>query len=208
MKELNNTYLYHVCDKKNLPSILAKGGLTCKNQLTETDFTNIAHSTVQGSRSNKTVPQPPHGNLHDYVPFYFGAHSPMLFTIHKGNVIGCESKQEDIIYLVTSWQKVLDDQLEYVYTDGHGIMTFTEFYKDPEDRDAINWNYVEGRYWADDEEHPDRKRKKQAEFLVHQKVPLESILGIVCYSEAIKTEIDETLSSTGIETKVLKSWYY
>ena len=52
----------------------------------ETNYTNIAYESIQDRRSIKSVPCGVGGSLHDYVPFYFAPRSPMLYTIHRGNL--------------------------------------------------------------------------------------------------------------------------
>lgn len=78
--------LYHITDFNNLESILQQDGLLANNLVREkaVEYENIAHTNIQGRRVNKTVPLPPYGNLHDYVPFYFAPRSPMLYAILKG----------------------------------------------------------------------------------------------------------------------------
>lgn len=92
------------------------------------EYTSIAHQTIQDRRAYTQVPCGPGGCLHDYVPFYFGARSPMLYAIKSGNVEGYEQGQEAVVYLVSTAQKVSGAGLGHVFTDGHGIMGFTAFY--------------------------------------------------------------------------------
>ena len=43
---------------------------------------------IQQRRSVSAVPCGPGGSLHDYVPFYFGYLSPMMFNLKTGWVAG------------------------------------------------------------------------------------------------------------------------
>ncbi len=49
------------------------------------DYQNIAHQGAQGARSIKSVPYPPGGQVHDYVPFYLAPRSPMLLATNENN---------------------------------------------------------------------------------------------------------------------------
>lgn len=73
----NPTFIYHITSIENLHSILSNNGLVCINQLHNegSSFVNIAYEQIQSRRSEKQVPLPPYGNLHDYVPFYFAPRS-------------------------------------------------------------------------------------------------------------------------------------
>lgn len=163
----NPTFIYHITSIENLSSILRNDGLVCNNQLNKSgsSFVNIAYEQIQSRRLGKQVPLPPYGILHDYVPFYFAPRSPMLYTINQGNVTQYQDGQKQIIYLVSTVQQVLSEEIPFVFTDGHAIMSYSEFFNDPVDLKQIDWGIMSSRYWNDTTEYPDRKRKRQAEFL-------------------------------------------
>jgi hypothetical protein len=54
-----------------------------------------------------------YGCLHDYVPFYFAPRSPMLYALLQGRVGGFNGSQEDIVYLVTRTDKIIDSGSKY-----------------------------------------------------------------------------------------------
>ena len=87
------TRLFHITAIANLPAILARGALLSKNggAATGINYQNIAHAGAQGARAARSVPNPPGGLVHDFVPFYFAPRSPMLFAINGGRVAGCPS---------------------------------------------------------------------------------------------------------------------
>jgi len=67
-------------------------------------------------------------------------------------------------------------------------------------------------YWLDNEKYPDRKRRRQAEFLIHQSAPWEILAGIAVKTEAMKERVEQILLVSGprhkLEVKVLPNWYY
>ena len=105
-----NKLLYHITHIDNLPRIIAEGGLLCDRLRVQTDVTikGIAYQHIKDRRAKRIVPIAAQGTLADYVPFYFAPRSPMLFTIHKGKVIGYTEGQKPVIYLVSSVDKVLE----------------------------------------------------------------------------------------------------
>ncbi|WP_218314158.1 type II toxin-antitoxin system toxin DNA ADP-ribosyl transferase DarT [Halomonas sp. 18071143] len=206
------THIFHITALENLQQILAAGELRAKRSLEQEDtgYTNIAHTTIQDRRLHTPVPCGPGGVLHDYVPFYFGPRSPMLFTLSKGNVEGFTGGQQSIVHIVSSVQRVEAAELGFVFTDGHGIMELTDFYDDLIGLNEIDWPLMRAHYWADTDEDPDRKRRRQAEFLVHGRFPVELIIGIGVMNEHIK-EAAETLirrSGLNIPVAVKAGWYY
>ncbi len=184
----NPTFIYHFTDIQNLHSILRNKGLFCTNKLQEngSGFVNIAFEQIQYRRSEKRVPLPPYGNLHDYVPFYFAPRSPMLYTISQGNVPQYHSGQNQLIYLVSTVQQVILKQIPFVFTDGHAIISYSEFFNNPKDLGQIDWGIMDSRYWNDTTEYPDRKRKRQAEFLAFEFFPIESVMEIGVINAALE----------------------
>lgn len=208
-----STRLYHITSIRNLPAILQCGELRSKNllQTSQDNYTSIAYEHIQDRRANKVVPCGSGGNLHDYVPFYFAARSPMLYAIHKGYVEGYESGQASILHLVTSPADIANASLDFVFTDGHAVIGYTTFYDDlaslPE---AIDWEMMEAKVWRDTNEDGDRKRRRQAEFLVHQRVPWSLILGIGVQNQAAKGKVNKILKACGqsADVRVLPHYYY
>lgn len=93
---------------------------------------------------------------------------------------------------------------DFVFTDGHAIMALTEFYNDLTHLDEVDWSVMESKYWNDTDEFPDRKRRRQAEFLVHESVPLELFLGIGVRDQRIKTKVNDILEKYSVNITVLQ----
>ena len=166
--------IYHITHIDNLESILSEGGLLAYNIMlleTQTNYTNIAYQNIQDRRATTDVPCGGGGVLHDYVPFYFAPRSPMLYTISRGNVENYTQGQAAVIHLVSSIENIEAEDLCFVFTDGHAVMTFTNFFDDLNYLRAIDWDVMESRYWNDTNEDNDRKRRRQAEFLVRYFFP-------------------------------------
>ena len=208
----NPAPIYHITPIENLRGILEAGELRAKGALDREDagYVNIAHQTIQDRRAHTPVPCGPGGWLHDYVPFYFGPRSPMLYTIAQGNVEGFAGGQQSIVYLVSTVQSVQAAELRYVFTDGHGIMAITEFYDDPAQLDEVDWPLMNSRYWFDTDDDLDRKRRRQAEFLIHRRFPVRLIHRIGVIDQHRKTETEALLAEFGpaITVAAEPGWYY
>ncbi|GAF98949.1 unnamed protein product, partial [marine sediment metagenome] len=124
------------------------------------------------------IPCGPGGFIHDYIPFYFGYLSPMLLQLHTGRVAGYAEGQTPIIYLKTTAQTIAQSGAGFVFSDGHGIAHYTEWFDTLDDLDKVDWEMVYQRYWSDNVDDMDRQRRKQAEFLVHRFCNWSLIRGI------------------------------
>jgi len=173
-------------------------------------YTSIAHQNIQDRRAYTQVPCGPRGCLHDYVPFYFCVRSPMLYTISHGNVEGYEQGQEAVVYLESTAQKVRAANLGFVFSDGHGIMGFTDFYHDLALLSEVDWPLMKARYWRDTDQDPDRKRRRQAEFLVHGGFPWALVEAIVVMNDARKAQVEGFLQDLAHQppVNVKRAWYY
>ncbi|WP_339036209.1 DUF4433 domain-containing protein [Bradyrhizobium symbiodeficiens] len=216
------TPIFHITAIDNL-QLIAKSGLLSKNQVVArgVNFANIAFQSVQGHRSVKNVPIAPGGNLHDYVPFHFAPRSPMLMTINAGNVEGCDYRQDDIVHLKTTVEAVGAASLPFVFTNYHAVKAFAEFFSDPKDLDKIDWELffefprLGGycKYWNSahsNARYALRMETRQAEFLVHDSVPLAVLGQIAVRTENMAERVRGVLANTAWspEITVIPGWYY
>jgi ssDNA thymidine ADP-ribosyltransferase, DarT len=220
----NPVRLFHITAMDNLSGIFEKGMLLSKNAgaLTGIDYQNIAHASIQTKRAVKLVPNPPGGNIHDYVPFYFAPRSPMLFAIHNGNVDGCSLGQEEIVHLEATVDKVIENNDDFVFYDRNAAMNISVPFTDLAMlQTQIAWDLItespqlDGfcKYFQtklDNEKYVDRMERRQAEFLVKHQVSLSAItkIGVVNNSKLeIVSKIMEN-SSLNLPVEVKANWYF
>lgn len=206
-----NPWLFHITHISNLLGIIKQGGLLANNTL-NSHYTNIAHQSIQTRRHSSPVPCGAGGMLHDYVPFYFCRRSPMLYAIYKNKIDGYEGGQTEVIYLVTRFSTIQKSGLSWVFTDGHAAMAFSDFYDNPIHFNQVDWELMTAKYWHDTDDEPDRKRRRQAEFLVHQHLPWSCLRGIAVYDGIHKRQVESILNTAPLINKpsveVLPNWYY
>lgn len=190
MSKPDRIYLYRITHIDNLNFILQSRKLTCPNSpFHDPNYTGIGDETLINSRSSKKVNIQPKGNFKDYVAFYFGPRSPMLYSIQKGFNGVTKRAPETIIYMVTTFENIKETGKQYVFSDGHGYHLMSQFFNEENKLDEVDWDIVFLNHWNDTEDDSDRKRRKQAEFLVHGEIPLSAIVGIGVYNESAKTNI-------------------
>lgn len=208
------TWLYRMVYVDNLSTLLTRGALHAPN-FTPADglpYRTIHDVSVQASRSNHRIPCGPAGTAHDYVPFYFGPLSPMLLKLKTGQVAGYNEGQAPLLYLVTTVQVVQQAGCRFAFSDGHGLAGFTDWYDDIARLNEIDWDMVSQRYWSDKPEDNDRKRRKQAEFLVWQSLDWSLIRGIVVLNAAMQQRVENILNQfpqrARPQVAVKPGWYY
>lgn len=206
------TYIFHITLIENLRLIFAAGELRAKRALDQdaAGYATIAHQNIQDRRARTPVPCAPFGVLHDYVPFYFGSRSPMLYAISRGMVEGFSGSQRSIIHMVATAQDIQAQGLDFAFTDGHGTIALTEFYNDLASLSEVDLPLMKARYWADTDDDPDRKRRRQAEFLVYRRLPLALVRGVGVAGPGQQAEVEALLAEFGweIPVAVRPRWYY
>lgn len=204
--------LYYIISIKNFTSVLNEKALLCDTLVKQRGLerASIAHAHIKARRAATRVPLPPFGCLADYVPFYFAPRSPMLYAIHKKSVKGFSDPESTLIYLVTSTEIISQQQLNFVFTDGHGTMKMSKFYKDIYDLNNIDWKIMEEKYWRDTDEDPDRSRRREAEFLVYQRCPMECMTKAVVYDKTMQSMVINLLREHqyGTDVQINPAWYY
>lgn len=209
---MDETYIFHITHFSNLPSIVGGTGLLCDARLDElgTQPVNIAFDDIKERRARKSVPCGSGGVVAGYVPFYFAPRSPMLYTISKGNVTSYTGKASEIVHLVAPISSVVSAGLDFVFTDGHPVIAVTSFFDDLGDLTKIDWAVMNARYWHDTADDPDRKRRRQAEFLVRDSFPWTLVEYIAVKNQAVAAAVSEVIDlSSGKPSVILRpGWYY
>lgn len=202
----------HITHITNLPSIIAERCIWCDSDRVRRGLTavNIAYQNIKSRRSRRLVTVGSGGNLCDYVPFYFAPRSPMLFAIHQGNIPEYTGGQSEVIYLLSSTERVVDMHLDYVFSDGHAVISFSNLYTDLRRLDKIDWELMKSKYWNDTDQDNDRCRRRQAEFLIKQSAPLSLIDEIGVFNEQTASEVERYLESSATKPKVRirRNWYF
>ena len=214
--------IHHITHVRNLPGILAEGGIWCDRESFDKALCrqSIGYADIKGRRGKRPVQRlfgqsiAAGGMVSDYVPFYFCNRSPMLGAISQGKVPSFDGGEEEVVYLVSTAERIAMTDLVWCFTDGHAAEPMTDFFDDLKDLDQVDWKAVEtwkwgGRWRLND---PDITRRKQAEFLVHEYFPLSEVLGFAVMTIAMSERVSNLLMEAGSpferKIKILPEWYY
>jgi hypothetical protein len=204
--------LFHFTHISNLPSIVAHG-LSCDATAQDGRMqVEVGNHDIKLRRRSRQVPIEPGGVVSDYVPFYFAARSPMLYVIWRGQVATYQGGQEDLVHIVTSVEAIMRSGATFVFTDRNATLSLAKFDSDVAHLDTlVDWELMEATKWNDEwPDHPDRKERRMAEFLVHGHVPWEHVLGIGVIDDAQQQQAQQILANMneGTPVRVRRNWYY
>ena len=166
------TELHYITPLANLASIY-EHGLVCHTTAAAMRHESVALEEVQGLRAAKAVPRglP----LHEYVNLYFDARNAMMFRIRSSNLVVIR-----ISPTVLDWDGV-------VIADGNAANRPTFFLPSPKGLQDLVEERVYAERWdvGDIWEKHERKRQRQAEVLVPNRIPPDAVIGVFARTNSV-----------------------
>ena len=199
-------YAFRLVHIKNIPHILEVGFVLPNSPKASSNYIQIGDSVVIGKRN--TLPNNGKIELRQYIPFYLGPRSPMLYVIQKGfNGVTCYHPSA-LVYCIVRLSDIREQDMDCVFTDGHAFSAITKYYSKADlgrIDEIINQEDVYAKFW-NVEDDLDLKRRKEAELLVKTELPAKYIKGFVVYNEEARSQ----LLGFGIEKSkiVVKESFY
>jgi len=136
----------------------------------------------------------------------------MMFQLKTGQVPGYNEGQEPLVYLVSTCQAVQVSGAHFVFTNGHALPAYTDYFDDLAQLDQVDWDIVYERYWASTVDDMDRQVRKQAEFLIYRFCDWSLIEEIAVINLKMKKRVERILTKfPEIEQRpiiVKPGWYY
>lgn len=197
-------YGFRITHIDNIPYIENTGFVLASSLLASASYKPIGDKNVIDKRKT-TIDGI---DLTQYIPFYFGPRSIMLYVIQHG-YNGVEKQlPENVVYCVVKIEDIIKNKVQCIFSDGHALSAFTKFYGSNQLsnlNEIISFDDVYAKYW-NSEEDLDLKRRKEAELLVKEKLPREFICGYIVYNESAKLK----LLGFGIDSRrvVVKPEFY
>jgi len=193
---LRRTPIYRMVHIDNLDTLLRRGVIHAPSARPDDglSYTGIHDAEVRFKRASRVVPCGPRGAIEEYVGFYFGPRSPMLYRVHTGWDVRRVS-QEEIVYLVTFAQSVAEAGAPFVFTDRHSLAALAAFSDSLDDLAMVDFDAAYALIWKTTADHPDRQEKKQAEFLVHQALPWDLIKGVGVLNHAAAARVQAVINA-------------
>jgi len=206
------TPVYHITHLDNLPRILAAGALWCDRRVrdAQVEIRGIAYGHIKTRREGIVVPMGPGGTLADYVPFYFCPRAPMLYAIYRDQVPGIEGGQSRIAHLELDAEALIAAGLPCFHTDGNAASQPRRFHASADGLLGLSWDVIRSTSWRDTPDDNDRKRRKQAEFLVHDRVDWSFVVRIGVMDAAAAAAARDMLAKQAHRpvVDIRRDWFY
>lgn len=198
----DDALVYRITHVDNAPWML-QNGLHCRSSASQDpNFRTIGLPDLIQRRTNRAVPIPPSGTLSDYVPFYFTSRSPMLYNIKTGYNVPAVPMSE-IVVVVASLRRLDADGVQFVFTDRHAKLETARFSAAVDDlSEWIDWDIIGRSDFAHSADDPGKKERYQAEALIHKRLGLDCVEGIVCSNGTTQASVQSQANAAGVEVTV------
>lgn len=196
---MERVLIYRMTHINNIPHIVIHGITHRSSIASNRNYEPIGDNSIISTRN--TFRMKSGRNLGDYIPFYFGVRMPMLYVIQRGFNGVALTTPEDIVYCVSSLDEINTSGIEYIFTDGHAVDSFSLEYSANEVKniaEILDYTAIRCLNWKD-ENDLDKKRRMEAEFLLSEDLPAQYILGYICYNEVAQ----DKLISAGVPAKMI-----
>lgn len=208
------TPVMHFTRVEHLATILTRGLLSDAMAQAEGLLqVEVGNTDIKARRAEQRVHVGPGGVVADYVPFYFAPRSPMLSAIHNGRVATYQDGCSRLVYLVTTLERLEDLGVRTVLTDRNAALAIADFWATEEGEPPegfVDWPLMRQTMWNRTAEYPDRRERRMAECLAHERVPFEAFEAIVTRGQDVAGEAESALRGAGssVPVKVIRDWYF
>lgn len=181
-------YAFRITHIDNIPYIERNGLVKAESPLRDPNYVSIGDAQViqiRGQRVFKGY------KLSDFIPFYLGPRSPMLYVIQHGYNGVNRVDAEQIVYCVIRLDDIINQNVDCVFTDGHALSALTLYYEKKDLRridELVKYDDVYSSQW-NLEEDLDLKRRKEAELLVRVDLAPQFTRGYVVYNDNAKQQL-------------------
>ena len=108
---------------------------------------------------------------------------------------------------------LISDKFQWCYTNGNAAKAISKFFNNLNDiKNNLDWRSIETTDFRDDNDDgdEDRIRKKHAEFLVKDHVPIYYVKGIAVLDQTVKEQVEQKLKDLKItiEVKIKTNYYF
>jgi len=215
MKPPSHPKIYHITHIENLPSIINAGFLFSDEYRTVNGLknVNIGMKNLKARRLQKVEVACHSGTtLGQYVPFYFCPRSVMLYVIYMSDHPELEYRggQKLILHLQIDMRRAIQwaesSDVLWAFSDGHAATKYAAFYSNTQLLNQVDWNAVAARDWRE----PQIRHRKQAEFLVYERIPWGLVEKIGVIDTWRKKEVGTILTKAAHvpEIAIERDWYY
>lgn len=131
-------------------------------------------------------------------------------NIHSGRGGITQRPNEEIVILVSNLRNVAAQNIPFVFTDSHAYYNWVNYYTRLEDLNQIDWPILQARDFRRDPDDPAKFERYQAEALIWKHCPITLLVGMICYNDGVRLQLEQWLSQRNLTMPVhaRAGWYF
>lgn len=184
------TYAFRITHIDNIDYIEKCGFVRADSPLRDPAYVSIGDNCVIGLRGDRTVSGQ---SLSQFIPFYLGPRTPMLYVIQHGYNGVKKIDAMQIVYCVIRLDDIINSDIDCIFTDGHALSSVTRFFnKENLSRidTIVKYDDVYSSFWANNDDL-DLKRRKEAELLIKEDLSPRFVRGYIVNCENAKQRLED-----------------
>jgi len=134
-----------------------------------------------------------------------------MYVIHRGGVPTYDGGIDDLVYLVTTVERLSELGMLLVFTDRNAALKVADFTEVLAQLDQfLDWSLMDDERWSNTPDDPDRKERRMAECLAYERVPWDAFTSVAAKTEECAQRAKEIIASLGKSTSVdvRPDWYF
>lgn len=134
----------------------------------------------------------------------------MMYNIKTGHGGIAKVPNEEIVIVVSSLYRLSELRKVFVFSNRHAYLRTAQFYNELSQLGTVDWTILQQRDFRRDPDDPEKIERYQAEALVYQHVPIDAVMGLVCYTAKVKNHLDQIVKARGLKiaVHVRRGWYF
>ena len=187
--------IYHVTHVSNLPGILEQRAIVA-GAVPQLD---LSSAELRAERGEVSIPGRPELRLTDFVPFFLSPETGLWQSLRSGHdhprvsAAGRAAEPLDFVFLVSTVRHVVASDPAFVLADGNAEASATRFATTREDAERMLY-----RLRAES----DPERLQNAELLVADRLPLESVSLIGVANDKVRSAVRDILAGSDFTPKI------
>jgi len=132
----------------------------------------------------------------------------MAYNIKTGRNVR-QRPSDEIVIFVSSLPNLKKNGIDFVFTDRHAYLRTAQFSTDLAMLNEIDWPILKRRDFRHDPEDPEKTERYQAEALVREHLPVNGLLGVLCYNNTVTDMVQRSIAANGHALKAVTKpgWY-
>lgn len=195
----------HTSHLTNMTAIVQDGWVSCPDDR-KSDFREIFSPEIMARRAQIKLPFDSL-TLGRCVSCLLTPKSAALFAVATGYGVA-RVRNSELVHLETSLSTLGTNAVDVAISDRNALARDARVTPGTDQLPALDWGLIRSGKFSRDPADPTRAARAAAEVLVRDRIPLRSILRIICWDSASALIVADMIRGLNIEIVVDRSYFF